>query len=314
MNAIGGYFELELRKGEPFHQHAICLNSARNCFEYILRSRGYKRLFMPYFTCEVMFEAPRKLGLSIEYYSIDSNLEPVSLPLLKPDDAFVYTNYFGLKQGCVERLAHHFGSQLIVDNAQAFFAPNITNIDTFYSPRKYFGVPDGGYLYSNIDYPTMISQGVSWDRMRHLCRRIDQSASEGYQDFRDAECSISNSPIEGMSKLTSAILSGIDYDFTAQKRRENFAYLAHSLDNTNQIHFVLDDSSVPMVYPYVTDRIDLRSKLISKQIFIAKYWDAVHTWCHNLFENKLTEYLLPLPIDQRYSESDLDIIISSLLI
>lgn len=33
--AIGGYFELELRKGEHYHKDALRLNTARNCFEYV---------------------------------------------------------------------------------------------------------------------------------------------------------------------------------------------------------------------------------------------------------------------------------------
>ena len=36
MNPIGGYFELELRKGEEYHKEAIRLNSGRNAFEYVL--------------------------------------------------------------------------------------------------------------------------------------------------------------------------------------------------------------------------------------------------------------------------------------
>ncbi len=35
MDAIGGYFELELRKGEHYHKDALKLNTARNCFEYV---------------------------------------------------------------------------------------------------------------------------------------------------------------------------------------------------------------------------------------------------------------------------------------
>ena len=37
MEAIGGYFELELHKGEHYHKDAIRLNSGSNCFEYILQ-------------------------------------------------------------------------------------------------------------------------------------------------------------------------------------------------------------------------------------------------------------------------------------
>jgi len=43
MNAIGGYFELEQRKGEHYHPKALRLNTARNCFVYIFRARGYKK-------------------------------------------------------------------------------------------------------------------------------------------------------------------------------------------------------------------------------------------------------------------------------
>ena len=39
---IGVYFELELRKGEHYHKDAIRLNTACNCFEYILLDRHYK--------------------------------------------------------------------------------------------------------------------------------------------------------------------------------------------------------------------------------------------------------------------------------
>ena len=34
--AIGGYFELELSKGEHYHKGALRLNTARNCLESLL--------------------------------------------------------------------------------------------------------------------------------------------------------------------------------------------------------------------------------------------------------------------------------------
>lgn len=42
--AIGGYFELELRKGEHYHKNALRLNTARNCFEYVLLVRKYTKV------------------------------------------------------------------------------------------------------------------------------------------------------------------------------------------------------------------------------------------------------------------------------
>ncbi len=59
---------------------------------------------------------------------------------------FLCTNYFGIKDEFITSLSKQV-SNLIVDNAQSFFSNPIENIDTFYSPRKFFGVSDGAYLY-----------------------------------------------------------------------------------------------------------------------------------------------------------------------
>lgn len=42
---------------------------------------------------------------------------------------------------------------LIVDNVQAFYTKPIEGVDTIYTCRKFFGVPDGGYLYA---YPVIV--------------------------------------------------------------------------------------------------------------------------------------------------------------
>ena len=47
MEAIGGYFELELRKGGHYHKKALKLNTARNCFEYVLHVRHYCKVYLP---------------------------------------------------------------------------------------------------------------------------------------------------------------------------------------------------------------------------------------------------------------------------
>lgn len=46
--AIGRYFNLELCEGEHYHKNALRLNSARNCFDYVLRARAYRKVFIPY--------------------------------------------------------------------------------------------------------------------------------------------------------------------------------------------------------------------------------------------------------------------------
>lgn len=311
MQAIGGYFELELRKGEHYHRNAICLNTARNCFEYVLRTRNYKKVYIPYYSCEVMLEPIKKLGIKYEFYSINATLEPIDQPVLKGDEAFLYTNYFGLKQGCVKRLAQVYGNQLMVDNAQAFYAEPQQGIDTFYSVRKFFGVSDGAYLYTENRLEHELEQDVSFNRMIHLLKRIDLGAEAGYQDFRINDDSLCEQDIKTMSRLTEAIVYGVDYETAKRKRRENYAFMDKALKDSNRIHLRLNDDAVPMAYPYLTDDETLRQRLIENKVFVATYWPNVKEWVtKEMLEYDLTERLLPIPVDQRYGIEEMKTIIS----
>lgn len=301
-DAIGGYFSLELREGEHYHANALRLNSARNCFEYILRVRGYRKVFIPYYTCEVMLEPMTKLGIEHEFYTININFEPDHLPTLKNDEAFLYTNYFGLKQTSVSKLSAYYGNQLIIDNAQAFFASPIEGIDTFYSPRKFIGVADGGYLYIDrkleIDFPP----DISYNRISHLLKRIDLSAEEGYPDFRQNDNALIGQPIKRMSKLTEKVLCSVDYDTLRQKRRENYKILDAALGKGNKLHFSLMEDDVPMVYPFYCEKEGMKRKLIENKIFVATYWPNVLEWVSKRqVEYKYVRNIIPLPVDQRYN-------------
>jgi hypothetical protein len=314
MEPVGGYFELELRKGEHYHKDAIRLNTARNCFEYVLRSRQYTQVYVPYYTCEVLLEPIKKLGVNYKFYSINEQFEPISLPSLDADTAFLYTNYYGMKQKCVERLSEKYGSQLIVDNAQAFYSEPMQRIDTFYSARKFFGVSDGAYLYTGKRLEQNLYQDVSYKRMSHLLKRIDLGAELGYLDFRNDDDMLCNQDIKQMSKLTDNVLSGIDYEAAKRKRRENYTLLDEFLRASNQISLELDERAVPMVYPYLTDDLSLRRRLIENKVFVATYWSNVKGWTtEDMLERKLMERLIPIPCDQRYGEKEMSSIVSLVL-
>ena len=314
MEPVGGYFELELRKGEHYHKDAIRLNTARNCFEYVLRSRQCTQVYVPYYTCEVLLEPIKKLGVNYKFYSINEQFEPISFPSLDADTAFLYTNYYGMKQKCVERLSEKYGSQLIVDNAQAFYSEPMQRIDTFYSARKFFGVSDGAYLYTGKRLEQNLYQDVSYKRMSHLLKRIDLGAELGYLDFRNDDDMLCNQDIKQMSKLTDNVLSGIDYEAAKRKRRENYTLLDEFLRASNQISLELDERAVPMVYPYLTDDLSLRRRLIENKVFVATYWSNVKGWTtEDMLERKLMERLIPIPCDQRYGEKEMSSIVSLVL-
>lgn len=311
MQSIGGYFSLELSYGEEYHKDAIRLNTGRNCLEFILRAKGYKKVYLPYYTCEMVLEPFKKLGIPYEFYHIDINFEIRDSFTLKADEALLYVNYYGLKQRYVEQLANKTGDRLIVDNTQAFYAKPIEGIDTFYTCRKFFGVPDGAYLYTDAKVDFKMEQDVSYDRVSFLVKRLDLGAEAGYADFLEQRKRLVGQPIKRMSHLTTQLMNGIDYQTAAQKRRENYNYLHQNLAETNQISLELDEDAVPMVYPYLTKNGKLKQKLIDERIYVATYWPNVLEWSKDIdLECVLVRNTCFLPIDQRYGIGEMERIIN----
>ena len=316
-DAIGGYFELELSQGSQYHSQAIQLNSGRHCLEYILRLRGYSKIWIPYYTCEVVLEPIKKLGCDYDFYHIDEMLEPIfDYDSLVDNEAFIYTNYFGIKDHYIRSLPTN--SNIIIDNSMAFFAESTLGSDTFYSARKFFGVPDGAYLYTHdeaqLDMGFPIS--TSYQRFTHLLKRIDLGAEQGYADFKDNNAALSDQEIMIMSKLTERILSSIDYRFTESRRLKNYKLYQHHLGQYNMLADKLLNAVEhgPLIYPFLIDKPGLREHLISKKVFVAQYWPNVLKWCaEDSWEHAMTKELVALPIDQRYKEKNIMDIVRKVL-
>lgn len=299
---IGGYFELELPRYPEYHSDAIALNSGRFCLEYILRCRNYNKVYVPYFTCDSVVEPLVKLGIPYEFYHIDKEYHIVGNIELYKDEALLYTNYWGLQNDYCKKLAYKYRKQLVLDYTQAFFTRPLGGIDTFYSCRKYFGVPDGGYLYTDARLDFEIEQDKSYSRMDSLVKRIDLDPAAGYDDFHKTESLFQNMSIHRMSKFTKRMMQGIDYRNVAQRRLDNYNYLRHHLGGRQLLY-----EEVPMIFPFETEKgQDLRKKLIANKVFVAKYWPNVDEWAgETAVETWMANHILPLPIDQRYDEEDM---------
>lgn len=308
--AIGGYFELELANAannSPMNKDAISLNSARNCLEYVLEVSRPSKVYIPKYTCDAVLEPFHKTGIKYEYYSINKNLEIENLPELTMNEMILYTNYFGIKDTYSNTLVEYYKSKLIIDASQAFFyQPRFTGY-IFYSPRKFLGVPDGGYLMTNQPLMRDLERDSSYPRMSHLLKRLELTAEEGYQDFINNEKSIDNQPILLMSSLTRKLLSKVDYAGIRERRKANFKYIHNSLNSSNELNIEFNDTLTPMVYPYLTKNADtLRHALITQRIFVATYWPSVLNVCtEDEVESYLVSGIIPLPIDQRYDIDDM---------
>ena len=312
-NEIGGYFELELNLGKnEWHPNALKLNSGRYCLQYILQAKKYKKVYLPYYICDSVLQPIKNENVSYEFYSINENFEPIFDGIVKDDECFLYVNYFGINEKNVEKIVLKH-KNVIIDNTQAFFNFPFKNTDTFYSTRKFFGVPDGAYLYISKDLSIHLHKEISLNRMDYLLKRIESSANDGYNLFRNNESYFDTCGLHEMSKLTETILGSIDYEKCREIRNHNFLYLHEKLSKYNDLDIDLDNLNGPMVYPFMNYTPNLRDKLIENKIYVATYWNEVKDRVNeHSFENKFVDYLIPLPIDQRYDFVDMSIIIEAI--
>lgn len=307
---IGGYFEWEFPANNGWfpHSEGILLNSGRHSLEYILKSLGeINRLWIPYYTCDVVLQPIERLGIPYSFYHINKNFTLAEDIVIEDGEYLIYTNYFGVMDEYCKEMANCYGNRLILDYAQSFFAPRIEGINTFYSPRKFVGIPDGGIVYANNPLLLELTKDHSYDKCVHLLKRHDFTPMDGYNDFKECSHKIAASPLSLMSTLTQKMLLSLDYGAIMERRLSNFTQLHTHLAASNELQIPsLDSFSCPMVYPYYTNNLELRKRLISNQVFVATYWPNVFDWTkEGEIEYELSQNIIPIPIDQRCDDIDM---------
>jgi hypothetical protein len=301
-DVIGGFFELGMPVGELPYPDTYPVNLGRNGLLLIIRERQYTEMWLPAYICQDVVEILRSKKVKINFYEINEKLEPAAIPVLKKNEAFLYVNYFGIKDTACEKISKKI-ENVILDLSQAFFYTPPERIDAFNSARKFIGVPDGGFVFGNLARKLTLPQGFSHDQIKHLALRADGLIEDGYQAYKKRESNLNKLPPLKMSLLSQCLIRSIDKKKVVSKRTKNFKILHNYLHQENELHTGLNNSS-PLCYPLlVKNGKKLKEKLISKSIFVPTYWPGVNIEPDFKFERKLMEHLVCLPVDQRYDES-----------
>ena len=311
MKEIGGYFGLEEFTDKSMYSDLVATNSARNALVYVLRARGIKKLYIPYYLCSSVSGVCDREGFAYEFYNIDKALRPIFDKKLDINEYIYVVNYFGQLSDADILALKEKHTNIILDNVQAFFHKPIAGIDTVYSCRKFFGVPDGGYAATDAEIGCELPTDVSMNRMKHILGRFEgKSASDYYTDFRENDDAFEGLELRRMSKLTHNIMSAVDYEYVKGKREENFSTLHSLLGDKNGLN--IKPSAGPYVYPfYCKNGMAIKKALAQKKIFIPTLWQEV-TEMGQALEADLAENILPLPCDQRYGKDDMERIAAEL--
>ncbi len=305
LNAIGGYFELELPPGHgELYPDAQRFQSARAAFLALLLAGKPRRVWMPWYNCETMLEPPAMAGVPVQHYRIDEDFNIADDLTLGDGEWLVVVNYFGICEPQLERVFARFPrKRVVVDHSQALFSPPPNCLATLYSPRKFFGIPDGGYLVTGCHVPEPDEQDSgSVARFEPLIIRLDRGPEAGYEGIRTARATLRGQPPRQMSNLTRRMLAHIDYPSALERRRQNYLRYHRMLGGDNALILAAEPAYAPLCYPYWNHRSDLHAALAAQRIFVPKYWPNTRgvTGTSEDLEYKLSTQCLALPCDQRY--------------
>lgn len=315
---MGGFFGLELPGygNFPYSEGECCawLSSGRAAFECLLRHLPRpEQIWIPRFICDTVLQAPEHLQIPIRRYSCSAQLEPI-LPELGENDLVLLVNYFGLTSDIVARTAAKLPGRCIVDATTALYCPPLPGVPAFYSPRKFCGVADGGIACAPFPLHELPgTQACSSMTSLFLLQRLECGAHAALPASEAAEAALATTPMR-MSPLTHRLLQSIDFESAARRRLQNYATLHNELRAINHLQLPDCPLSAPMCYPLVTGIPGLRDSLIDAGIALPLYWPEVIVNTHaSDEENRLARQLLPLPIDQRYPEKDMDSLLQLIL-
>mgnify|MGYP002508481693 FL=1 len=318
----GGYIELDEYSGEEYYPEAWALNSGRAALRLFIRLKKIRKIYLPAFCCDTVREACAAEGILWEYYSVDKDFRPCLSEEDAGNDWVCLVNFYGVfDDGDMQALMQQY-PRLIVDYTHAFFQQPLKGMNVLYSCRKFFGVPDGAYLILGEGegekiYETL-PQDLSFERMHFLLGRFEAGASPFYQEYAQNNDFFANEPVKRMSKLTHNLLRAIDYPRVCGQRTENFAFLHRQLKEKNVLNL---PPAIEGAYAYPFwfngDKIsgkEIRRRLIAQQIYIPMLWPEVCSLEEaSPLERQMTENILPLPVDQRYSRGDMEEILGCLL-
>jgi hypothetical protein len=312
MREIGGYFELDQFIKRPYYNKMIELNTGRNAVIYLVKAKGIKKIYIPHYLCDSISGILDRYAVEYEKYSIDKNFHPIFEQKLDTNEFLYIVNYFGqIDNTTIKRFSEKYGS-IIIDNTQSFFQKPIVGIDTIYSLRKYFGLPDGAYLSTDCFLDEELENEKSSHRMRHILGRFEEDASKYYENYKTNDESFKTLSLNRMSRISQNVLGAIDYEKVRSRRNDNFMHLEQRLSNSNLLDIRTPEG--PFCYPYYMENgLEVKTKLAEKKIYIPTLWPNVLT--DSLADTLAYDYaakILPLPCDQRYDIADMDRIIKEL--
>ncbi|MFK7696950.1 hypothetical protein [Paenibacillus sp. HJGM_3] len=346
MNEIGSEFHLPLSINEQSQSNINIIKKPYTDYVYTRSGReaiGFvldeitprtKVALLPTYICNSMLEPFLKKGYSVEYFSIDRdfnpNLKEFAEALGKEPDVILVIDWFGMdkNQEVVSLARKHSQKIVVITDCSHNYFNELMMIESDYiiaSLRKWFALPDGAiaincrsHFLNNIEFSDNLFYKNRKEALRlkndYLLSR-DQNLKTQYRELLlSAEHSLEiNRPVVGISEFSLSLINKLNIAQLKIKRVENFNALFNLLDRSicSPILKTLANNESPFCFPILVDnnRDKLQAWLANNGIYCPVLWPLPEFVYDNYYESAyLSDSILAIPCDQRYSMYDMEYI------
>ena len=308
----------------------LLLSSGRDALRLVLstgmRSRGWRRLWVPEYFCQQVTAALVRPGLELRLYA-DSPLYPAPpLPDASPGDAVLVVNYFGLRSAT--RVAPSDGVDIIEDHSHdptSSWAGSSSADFCVASLRKTLPIPDGGVVWSPRGHRLPAAPRIVNQRKRATASKLAGMLLKAmYLDNHDIERATYRAllvegeqalhvpAVSGIGDVSRALVSAWPLRAWREARRRNHALLATRLAGVEGLRVLMPDGedTVPFSCVVLAESADRRERmrkwLIANRVFPAVLWPLDDTVLAVGVEARgISRRILSIHCDGRYDASDI---------
>lgn len=334
---IGGEFDVDIQGLQYIQRDNGSLDgvykysSGRSALYYILldvqKRYGITTVYLPDYLCSSVVIAAEKSQMKVVFYPLNEQLEiDADKFLLKDNDkvAVLLINYFGLKnlQPQVELIRSISKDAIVIeDDVQAFYEFRKTELNADYkftSLRKTFACPDGG-LVETANELQVVTEANKFHQFKLAGSILKSLRKPEYYDddvylylFEKGESYIDNEITMGMSHISQDVITKTDFERIAYIRLRNTRQIVDAL-NTLGVRIILPvpEDKIPLFVPiWLDDRNKVRRQMFQQQIFCPVHWPLEGMKVQKGAE--MAEHEMSIIIDQRYTNKDMDLILTTL--
>ena len=345
---IGGFFEFpeydcyDLTKSVLYalktcyskHSHnCLFVRDGRQAIKSVLMSNYRfvkdKKCYLPAYLCSSILRPFRELKLNVKFYPHSHPLKPEINFDLKDSVVFIL-DYFG-----VESLSNSEISELARRNLVILDIPNSIfnasrfnikerNIFLVASLRKVFPIPDGGAVYyKSRSFFTNTREATGYEKMLEAMflkkfylkiksyKELKDYFFKLYQDYESVKDS-GTIAIEKIPEVSLHILGNLSIEEIICRRAQNLKYLYENLSDF--FLFTYDEVKSPFFAPLVFsssgERERVRKLLIQHDVYPPVHWELPAEVPKSFeYEHHLSKRIISIPIDQRYTERELSVVV-----